>query len=201
MNIDKALVIPGWMTKEELTWLAQQASEHIMIAEVGSWFGRSARAMADNTEGRVFCVDHWLGSEYSTSVSDWFITNLVSHSGGPVEVFNKFKMNVHDLLGTRIVPIKSSSVEAARLFQERTFDMVFIDGRHEADSVRQDIQLWSRLLADGGLICGHDYTDTCSVKPVVDEMIPERNIVEGTSIWWDIVHWKEETEKPMAQGA
>lgn len=36
-------------------------------------------------------------------------------------------------------------------------DMVFIDGDHSYEHCRDDIQIWSRILAEGGIIAVHDY--------------------------------------------
>jgi hypothetical protein len=51
--------IPGWMTHAELDWLAQQASLHQNIVELGSFRGRSTMAICDNAAGKVTAIDTW----------------------------------------------------------------------------------------------------------------------------------------------
>src|SRR3990172_2076152 len=64
MNIENALKInEGWMERHDLEWLATYAAKSKRIVEVGSWHGRSTTVLADNTEGIVFAVDTWEGSE------------------------------------------------------------------------------------------------------------------------------------------
>jgi len=47
IDISRADKIQGWMEIEELRWLAETAKMHSNICEIGSWKGRSTRAMAD----------------------------------------------------------------------------------------------------------------------------------------------------------
>ena len=63
LKLDKALSIPGWMTVTEFCWLAEQATKHLRIVEIGSYLGRSTRALADNTPGWVLAVDDWMARE------------------------------------------------------------------------------------------------------------------------------------------
>jgi predicted O-methyltransferase YrrM len=45
------------MADDELLWLARVARGCQRIVEVGSYQGRSTRALADHCPGVVFCVD------------------------------------------------------------------------------------------------------------------------------------------------
>src|SRR5262245_4650710 len=61
INIERALQIPGFMRRPALEWLATQAQTHNVIVELGSYCGRSTRALADNTPGVVYAIDDWKG--------------------------------------------------------------------------------------------------------------------------------------------
>src|SRR5579872_1226425 len=61
--IGQAITINGWMLSTELEWLAEKAKRRKNIVEVGSWMGRSTRALADSTRGTVIAVDTWKGSD------------------------------------------------------------------------------------------------------------------------------------------
>ena len=178
MNIKRALQIPGMMSEEELMYLAELASDRELIVEIGSWMGRSARAMADNTKGKIFCVDTWQDDAYGpapdeiTRQRDWLVKEFYKHLDDK-------------LTGNRLEMLRASSVAAARGFRSGTFDMIFIDAGHSYEEVKQDILAWRPLLREGGILCGHDlYKDGPyhpGVKQAVDELIVNYTVT-GT-IW------------------
>jgi hypothetical protein len=182
-NIGKAAQIDGWMSIPELSWLAAQASMHSRIYEIGSWKGRSTRALADNTHGFVWAVDTWQGSAEHQGMADLEDDAL----------FGAFKANVADL--TNVVDIRHESLMAAENVAETgpRPDMVFIDGSHDYENVKADIQAWKPLLMKDGLLCGHDYSWP-GVRQAVDELLPGAKVAPGTDIWF----WREPDGLPSA---
>jgi len=59
--------------------------------------------------------------------------------------------------------------------------MVFLDGDHTLEAVARDIDFWSKRLAPGGLLCGHDYAVS---KPAVDKKFPNARVASHTDIWF-----------------
>jgi predicted O-methyltransferase YrrM len=177
INLEVALKIPGWMSEEELSWLAEQAQTHQRIVEVGCWRGRSTRALADNTSGKVWAVDTWRGSTEHYG-------ELIQH--GRCWLYNEFMANK----AANVTEVCMSSISAARMLcsvEQKTpvpFDMVFLDGAHDYESVKADILAWQPLLSNFGLLCGHDYgnVDYSGVKQAVDELVPNASLAVGT-IW------------------
>lgn len=174
MSIERALKIPGWMTPEELTWLAEQAASHQKIVEIGSYLGRSTRALGDNTKGCVIAVDDFYGPrDINLPMS------VVGH------LFEAFVHNVRDLIVSgKIVPVIA---DHSLIQVEDRPDMVFIDGSHEYPDVRRDIKKWLACIAPGGLLCGHDFTNIIGVKQAVQEFVKDYKIVPDTSIWYTTI--------------
>lgn len=173
--IDKALAIDGWMTYEELTWLAQTARECEVIIEIGSYKGRSARALADNCIGRVYCIDPW--NEITYDDNDSSSISIIK-----ANVFDEFRENLKDHIELgRVIPLKQHANEVKF---NSCADLVFIDGDHRYPSIMGDIKRAKEWIKSGGIIAGHDYNQQgCpSVKRAVDEVFPEFQLV-GT-IWW-----------------
>ena len=170
VDISKAKKIEGWMSDMELTWLAKQAKNHKVIVELGSYLGRSTRAMADNTNGIVYAIDDWLG------VRDKEVANPERFNRD--SLFDEFKANMNGLLESKKVsPIRGN--HKAVCVPGIVPDMVFVDGSHQYEDVMANLTMW----LPKGLICGHDY-DWPEVKKAVDEVLGEVKVVEGTSIWY-----------------
>jgi predicted O-methyltransferase YrrM len=116
-------------------WLANQASTHERIVEVGAGIGRSTMVLAANTPGTVWAVDHWQDSE-----AKQFYANLKEH-----------------IESGKVKPARMASVEFATQWKELGrpfFDMTFIDASHDYESVKADILAWKPITR--GLLCGHD---------------------------------------------
>ena len=162
MSIERALGIAGYMNEGELAFLAGAAVRANCVVEIGSWQGRSARALADHCPGIVFCVDTW-------------------GNGGEAN----FDENLADLLGSKVFKVKMPSQRAAGVFAlaHFEFDLIFIDASHDYEDIKRDILAWRPLLRPGGLFCGHDYQlPFPGVIQAVGELVPGFLVVVD-SIW------------------
>ena len=57
-----------------------------------------------------------------------------------------------------VVPLKTTSIEAAKYFDDGILDFVFIDAEHTFEAVVSDIRAWLPKVKHGGCIAGHDYS-------------------------------------------
>lgn len=172
IDISRALLIPGWMNEIELKWLAEQAKGADIIIEVGCYQGRSTRAMLDNSTATIHCVDPWKGTYYSDSGEPLF----------NCDVFDKFIANLRDKRHF----IRTHMQGLDDIFFVPLADFIFIDGDHRKFAVQNDIKQLKNFINKGGVLAGHDYGDPDwpGVKEVVDEVFPDINLVNGTTIWW-----------------
>lgn len=144
VDISKALAIVGFMHETELQWLAEQAQKYQRIAEVGSYYGRSTRALCDNTPGHVHAYDDWWGPR-DTPV-DWRARHLI---------LDKFQENLKDHIESGKLIMHEGDHENA--VPDGEFDMVFIDGSHDYFDFKRDLERWIPAVTKGGMLCGHDY--------------------------------------------
>ncbi len=180
--IEKAKQIEGFMTEPELDFLAKLALESDVIIEIGSWYGRSTRALAENVQGVVYAIDHWNGSafEKDTHVSASFMNGD--------NAFYKFCENNFDLIQLgKIIPLRMSARNALWFLYKKGIkaDFIFIDGGHTYTEVKEDIENSLPLLKDFGIIAGHDYCEQwVGVMKAVDEIIPTKIVKANTTIWY-----------------
>lgn len=171
--------IDGWMSERELKWLAEVASRFHVVLEFGSWKGRSTKALASAMHplGKVYAVDHFEGT-----------IDGVLKCG---DVYQQFCANLADEIKTRkVVPVacKTADFRVCCPSQFLKAEMVFIDADHSYEAVKADIRMALSVLADPGVICGHDYTDDYpGVKQAVHELVPTAQKIDGGDIWWATV--------------
>lgn len=161
--------IDGWMWFCELQFLYEKAKKFDTIAEVGSWKGRSTHALLSGCKGKVTAVDHFLGSKGEEAAH--------SEAKGDV-VFEQFDENTKQFFNLSVR--RKDSLTAAKDFPDNSFDMIFIDGSHQYEEVKADIQAWKNKAKI--LLCGHDYTNWPDVKKAVDEELG--NVMTCGSIWY-----------------
>lgn len=173
VDVSRALTIDGWMTADELCWLARKAQKYQRIVELGSYLGRSTCALATHTPGVVVAIDDWWGAR------DVHIPYTERRT-----LYQRFKDNNLNLIQSgKIVPLRLSFEGLDSVQFKEPPNMIFIDGDHEYAAVRRDIA-WAlrHLRPKGGLLCGHD-ADRISVKQAVRDTFGIRYGVSLGTIW------------------
>jgi len=169
IDISRAKAITGFMIETELQWLAEQAQRHNLIAEIGSYLGRSTRALGDHAAGTVIAIDDWKGPRHRDCDKE--------------QLLKKFYRNLKDLIERGIVTYhRWDHTDMPEV--GFTPDFVFIDGDHDYENVKRDILFWKERIAPGGLLSGHDYPGWPGVRQAVDEVLPQAQMVPKTSIWF-----------------
>jgi hypothetical protein len=101
--------------------------------------------------------------------------------------------------GPRSSIARMTSVEAAEKLVDHTLDFVYIDARHDFDSMTEDLSAWYHKLRPGAIFAGHDYLDAVNadgvfgVKSAVDQFFGELGIpvhatlADGLYATWIVV--------------
>jgi predicted O-methyltransferase YrrM len=147
--------VPGWLTDEEgeaLYELARRCTGRGVIAEIGSWKGKS-----------TICLG--LGSRAGAGVRIFAIDPHADYR------FGDFKANVERAgIGELVTPIASLSQPAADDFQE-PIEFLFVDGSHEYELVLEDFEKWVPKVIAGGWVSFHDTPWTAGARKLVGQAI------------------------------
>jgi len=163
---DKIAKVDGFLTNREATILHKLASQARksggVIAEVGSWKGKSTICLAtgsqENHKIKVYAIDHHVGSEEH-------------QKDGKIWTFEEFKKNIKDAKVEDVVlPVLKTSEDAAKDF-DQPIELIFIDGDHSYEGVKRDFELWYPKVVEGGVIAFHDTVGWDGPRRLVNEEI------------------------------
>lgn len=182
--------LQGWGGHREFFEKMVRYTEPRLAIEVGSWKGRSAVTMGKLLEeyaspgSKLLCVDTWLGATEFVDKDDDDPKRGLRRVNGYPTIYYQFLANVVlNNLSQKIVPFPQSSVNAARYLKKNKIqaDLIYIDGSHEYEDVKQDLEHYYELLSPRGLICGDDYCSYWSgVIQAVGEFSLDRCLVLQT---------------------
>ena len=151
-------------------------------AEIGVKTGKFSDHLLKNWEGKqLISIDPWLSDDPDA---------YIDRSNVSQNEFEKYYDETKERLtpyGSRSKIWRLTSVEAAKKVADGSLDFVYIDARHDYESVKEDLKAWFRKVKPGGIFAGHDYVDGMlpqgdfRVKSAVDEFFADRDIpVRGT---------------------
>lgn len=156
MKVEQKAVetISGFLMEEEFLALNSIAVNHckgqnIVVVEIGAFCGKSTVAIAlglkkRNDGSRLYSIDWHQGSPEHQANDKNFNT---------LETFRK---NLRDF---EVEPYVKEVIGRSELVMDnvpRKVDVLWIDGQHEYDAVKQDFLLYEKKLNDGGLLIFHD---------------------------------------------
>lgn len=186
----------GWLAEECAQGLCNaidQARQHCPVdspfvaVEVGSYLGVSARHVAGflPAGGKLYCVDPWEGPS---------LPPRFPHRDEEDPLYRQFLANIRSTgMADRITPVRMWSKDVAFHFfyntGEEVADLVYIDGSHRAQDVARDIEMWSKNLRYGGVMCGDDWGLVSSFEDVTAGVLEGARRVGRTArhdgpFWW-----------------
>lgn len=141
--------IPGWLTRAEGFELAKLAKGKTVL-EIGSYMGRSTVCLA-RAAAAVTAVDYFDGRG----------------TGRPTETLGTFLENLNRHNVTNKVEVRHPDDD----LQPDYYDLAFIDGAHDHESVLADIDKCLVALKPDGLLVFHDFAS--GVDPGVTRAVNE----------------------------
>jgi MMP 1-O-methyltransferase len=169
--------IDGWLTVDEAVTLFELARstphEAPRCVEIGSWQGKSTICLAAGLRGKrqpvLTCIDPFDASGDAQSADDY--DARARDLGGPLR--RAFEQNLEAAHLRELVEIRQgTSHEHAAEFSP-SIDLLFVDGDHGYEAVRQDYFDWAGKVRPGGFLVMHDVVHPVHEGPrrVVEEFV------------------------------
>ena len=134
---------------------ATTGRDNNLYIEVGSWQGESAEIAAGYFE-KVICIDPW--SEAISKIKPQYGYDMD-------EVYKAFLLRT--ALCRNVEAFRITSIEGAMRFRHLRASVVYIDGSHMEPNVIADMRAWWPIVADNGIMAGHDF-DIIGVKNAIN---------------------------------
>jgi len=148
-----------------------------IIAEIGVASGDNALDMIMN-----YPIDYMLLVDNYLPYTDIANNNIVSLEQQNDNLFIMLKKFLPRQYMNKIVFSYISSKEVVKYIPDNFFDYIYIDGSHEYNDAKQDMELWFPKVKNNGYISGHDFNGYYeSVTIAVNEFI-SKNSENGTFI-------------------
>jgi predicted O-methyltransferase YrrM len=151
--------------------LATEVPANQAIVEIGSYKGKSTAYLAAGSKAGqgvpVYAVDPW---DLPGNIAG-------KHGFTDPEVREAFEKQLRALrLWSRVTPIRAFSTDAAHAWDGPLVGLLFIDGDHDEESVRADLEAWVPHLAPSHVVAFDDYATRRNpgVRAVVDTLVGYR---------------------------
>ena len=156
--------VPGWLTEAQARVLFDAAADVRpggRIVEIGSHHGRSTILLASGARGAtVTAVDPFPG--------DW-------RYGGP-DTEARFRANTARAGVAGRIDLRVASSADARAAWTGPVDLVYIDGKHDYWTVRDDLA-WVVAVPEGGTVLVHDAFSSLGVTlALLRDVLPSRRL-------------------------
>ena len=145
---------PGWL-QEPYPWVGHMPFAYWLMGEVqpeifvelgthtgNSYFSFCQAVYNEGLKSRCYAVDTWKGDEHAGSYGNKVYDFVNRHNESQYKNFSTlYRMTFDQALGR---------------FQDRSVDLLHIDGLHTYEAVSHDFQFWLPKLAPGAIVLFHD---------------------------------------------
>ena len=169
--------IEGWLTVDEAIALFELSralpNENPLAVEIGSWQGKSSVCLASGLSGkfrpRLCCIDPFdaTGDDASAGTYDARAQNLDTGLRGT------FEANLRDAGLRHVVDVRQGTSHQHASGWREPIDLLFLDGDHSYEAVKQDVLDWAPKVRQGGYLALHDVVHAKHDGPrrVVEELV------------------------------
>jgi hypothetical protein len=141
--------------KDGREWLLERLPKHAVCAEVGVYQGRfSEMILRIARPQKLHLIDPW---KYETDPA--YKQSLYGGREGQSQarMDGMYESVVKCFTSKRVEVHRGASAVCSSLFTDNYFDWIYIDGNHQYEFVKQDLEMYFPKVKSGGLVAGDDY--------------------------------------------
>lgn len=154
------------------------------VAEIGVWKGHTSQVLLHFLPGikNYHLVDLWKNYPDYEKSGDAKANDLLQQAQAVCA--ERLEMFARKLVWH---PVASRA--AADEVADASLDLVFIDGNHDYEYVKEDIACWLPKVRPGGILAGHDldWKDAPGVRRAVQEAFGGDWSAGPDLVWWRVV--------------
>ena len=135
-------------------------STELTMVEIGSYTGESTVIFA-NYFKQVISIDPY--------VDNYDVNDIACKHVALQKVYEQFVHNTHSF--SNIKHIRKFSDQAVLDFEPESVDFVYIDGNHQYEFVKKDIENYYKIIKPNGFLGGHDYKYEAIKNAIKDTII------------------------------
>jgi len=174
-DIPKGMYVRNFVGgKEGLQELISGLPKECVMVEVGSYIGESTELFAKKCK-RVYAIDPW--KNYYDGDDKSFYQQY------PMELIEQ-AFDIRMKKFNNVIKIKGESAKESKKSGDKAFNFVYIDGNHQYENVKEDIETWLPKIKPNGMIGGHDYGYLPDVTKAVDEIFGKQRIETFKDTSW-----------------
>lgn len=170
-------------TRTEILISVIDNKKYKTFLEAKVWQGSNLLAIAKNFPGLIcYGVDPYSASSFDEYYKGEIMA-LVDEEYYE-KLFHDISTKVKSL--ENVIIIRKTSEEAAKNFPDESLDIIFIDAKHDYDSVIKDINIWLPKVKVGGVLSDHNYgLNYFGVIEAVNELIGYDNVsIKSDDTWF-----------------
>lgn len=127
-------------------WLMQEISPEVFV-ELGTHSGNSYFSMCQSVDeakllSKCYAIDTWQGDIHAGQYTDDIFNSVQAHNQANYSKFSHL--------------LRKNFDEAIELFEDRSVNLLHIDGLHTYEAVKHDFESWLPKLAPGAIVLFHD---------------------------------------------
>lgn len=128
------------------------SNRYKIVAEIGTLEGEFLSVIAKSNATEIWSIDLWQECPENMAKND---------SRASQDILDKMYCNILEIakIDPRIHVLRKDSQVAHMDFNDKYFDLIYIDADHSYNGIKADLYNWWPKVNNGGMLCGHDYIE------------------------------------------